>query len=180
MSELHVPKRILQVPAIPLLGSGKTDYPAVQALVAAAGRVVSRSVFVLLGAQFLSALADNAILFTAIAMLIGAPRGAWYVPALQSGFLVAFVLLAPWVGTFADTRAKPQVLLIGNVLKAAGAGLMLAGLEPIAAYALVGVGAAVYGPAKYGILPELVSTIRSCVRMGSSKARRSSRSSSAR
>jgi MFS transporter, LPLT family, lysophospholipid transporter len=117
---------------------------------------VSRSVVVLLGAQFLSALADNAILFTAIAMLIDAPRGPWYVPALQSGFLVAFVLLAPWVGTFADTHAKPQVLLIGNVFKAAGAGLMLAGLEPIAAYALVGVGAAVYGPAKYGILPELV------------------------
>jgi MFS transporter, LPLT family, lysophospholipid transporter len=118
---------------------------------------VRRSVFVLLGAQFLSALADNAILFTAIAMLIDAPRGAWYVPALQSGFLVAFVVLAPWVGTFADARPKPSVLLIGNVFKAAGAALMLAGLEPIAAYALVGVGAAIYGPAKYGILPELVN-----------------------
>jgi LPLT family lysophospholipid transporter-like MFS transporter len=117
---------------------------------------VRRSVFVLLGAQFLSALADNAILFTAIAMLLDAPRGAWYVPALQSGFLVAFVVLAPWVGTFADRRPKPKVLVIGNAFKAAGAGLMLAGLEPIAAYALVGVGAAVYGPAKYGILPELV------------------------
>jgi MFS transporter, LPLT family, lysophospholipid transporter len=117
---------------------------------------LSRSVFVLLGAQFLTALADNAILFTAIAMLIDAPRGAWYVPALQSGFLVAFVLLAPWVGAFADTRPKPHVLLIGNALKAAGAALMLTGLEPIAAYAFVGVGAAVYGPAKYGILPELV------------------------
>jgi LPLT family lysophospholipid transporter-like MFS transporter len=117
---------------------------------------MSRAVVVLLGAQFLSALADNAILFTAIAMLIDAPRGAWYVPALQSGFLVAFVALAPWVGAFADERPKPQVLLLGNVLKAAGAGLMLAGLEPIAAYGLVGAGAAVYGPAKYGILPELV------------------------
>jgi LPLT family lysophospholipid transporter-like MFS transporter len=117
---------------------------------------LSRSVFVLVGAQFLSALADNAMLFTAIAMLIDAPRGAWYVPALQGAFLVAFVLLAPWVGPFADARPKPQVLLIGNVLKAAGAGLMLVGLEPIAAYVLVGVGAAVYGPAKYGILPELV------------------------
>ncbi len=117
---------------------------------------MSRSVYVLLGAQFLTALADNAILFTAIAMLLGAPRGAWYVPALQSGFLVAFVVLAPWVGWFADTRPKPQVLLIGNALKAAGTGLMLAGVEPIAAYAVVGVGAAVYSPAKYGILPEIV------------------------
>jgi MFS transporter, LPLT family, lysophospholipid transporter len=117
---------------------------------------MSRSLYVLLGAQFLTALADNAILFAAIAMLLGAPRGAWYVPALQSGFLVAFVVLAPWVGVLADKRAKPQVLLFGNVLKAAGAGLMLAGVEPIAAYAVVGVGAAVYGPAKYGILPEIV------------------------
>jgi LPLT family lysophospholipid transporter-like MFS transporter len=117
---------------------------------------VTRGVYALLGAQFLTALADNAILFAAIAMLIGAPRGAWYVPALQSGFLVAFVLLAPWVGAFADSRAKPSVLLIGNVLKAAGTGLMLAGVEPIAAYAVVGAGAAVYGPAKYGILPEIV------------------------
>ncbi|HET8699104.1 MAG TPA: lysophospholipid transporter LplT [Gammaproteobacteria bacterium] len=117
---------------------------------------MSRAVFVLLGAQFLSALADNAILFAAIAMLVHAPRGPWYVPALQSAFLVAFVVLAPWVGVFADTRPKPRVLLIGNAFKAAGAAAMLAGIEPIAAYALVGLGAAVYGPAKYGVLPELV------------------------
>ncbi len=117
---------------------------------------MTRGVFVLLGAQFLTALADNAILFTAIAMLIDAPRGAWYVPALQAAFLVAFVLLAPWVGPFADTHAKPRVLLIGNAFKASGAVLMLAGVEPLAAYALVGIGAAVYGPAKYGILPEMV------------------------
>jgi LPLT family lysophospholipid transporter-like MFS transporter len=117
---------------------------------------MSRGVFVLLGAQFLTALADNAILFTAIAMLIAAPRGDWYVPALQSAFLVAFVALAPWVGSFADRQSKPRVLLIGNVLKAAGATSMLLGVEPIMAYALVGTGAAVYGPAKYGILPELV------------------------
>ena len=121
---------------------------------------MSRSVYVLLVSQFLTALADNAMLFAAIAMLLGAPRGAWYVPAMQSGFLVAFVLLAPWVGPFADSRSKPFVLLTGNVLKAAGAGLMLAGVEPILAYALVGVGAAVYGPAKYGILPEIVGADR--------------------
>ena len=121
---------------------------------------MSRGVRVLLGAQFLTAFADNALLFTAIAMLIEAPRGAWYVPALQSCFLVAFVMLAPWVGPLADRRSKPYVLLLGNVLKAAGAGLMFAGIEPMAAYALVGTGAAVYGPAKYGILPELVGKDR--------------------
>lgn len=117
---------------------------------------MKRGVYVLLGAQFLSAFADNAVLFTAIAMLLEAPRGEWYVPALQSAFLVAFVLLAPWVGPFADRRRKPQVLLLGNVLKATGVALMLVGVEPIVAYALVGIGAAIYGPAKYGILPEMV------------------------
>src|SRR5262245_41083020 len=88
------------------------------------------------------------------------PRAAWYVPALQASFLVAFVALAPWSGPFADRRPKPHVLLIGNVLKAAGAALMFAGVEPLAAYALVGAGAAVYSPAKYGILPELVGPDR--------------------
>jgi LPLT family lysophospholipid transporter-like MFS transporter len=121
---------------------------------------MSRGVAVLLGAQFLTAFADNAILFTAIAMLFDAPRGDWYVPALQASFLVAFVVLAPWVGVLADRRPKPQVLMLGNVLKAAGAGLMFAGVEPLVAYALVGTGAAVYGPAKYGILPELVGSAR--------------------
>ena len=125
---------------------------------------MNRGVRVLLGAQFLTAFADNAILFTAIAMVFFDPhaplRGAWYVPALQASFLVAFVVLAPWAGPFADRRPKPHVLLIGNVLKAAGAALMFAGVEPVAAYALVGTGAAVYGPAKYGILPELVGSER--------------------
>ena len=117
---------------------------------------MTRGVPVLLGAQFLTAFADNALLFTAIAMLFESPRGAWYVPALQASFLVAFVVLAPWAGPFADRRSKPHVLLVGNVLKAAGAALMFFGIEPLGAYALVGAGAAVYGPAKYGILPELV------------------------
>lgn len=117
---------------------------------------MNRGVPVLLFAQFLSAFADNAILFTAIAMVLDSPHAGWYVPVLQSAFLVAFVLLAPWVGPFADRLPKPVVLMIGNAFKAAGALLMLAHVEPIIAYALVGVGAAVYGPAKYGILPEMV------------------------
>jgi LPLT family lysophospholipid transporter-like MFS transporter len=118
---------------------------------------MNRGVYTLLVAQFLTAFADNAILFTAIAMVLRASSTvSWYVPALQSAFLIAFVILAPWVGPFADRRPKAHVLLIGNLLKAAGAGLMLLGTEPIAAYLLVGIGAAVYGPAKYGILPELV------------------------
>jgi len=117
-----------------------------------------RRMYPLLAAQFLSAFADNAILFTAIAMVLrsGSTDG-WYVPALQSAFLVAFVVLAPWVGRLADVRPKRGVLILGNAAKLLGTCLILAGTDPLFAYAVVGVGAAVYGPAKYGILPELVN-----------------------
>ncbi len=117
---------------------------------------MSRPVLILLFAQFLTAFADNAILFTAFAMISDADIGEWYKPALQASFLVAFVVLAPWVGRLADRRPKRSVLAIGNALKAAGTVLLLAGIDPLLAYAVVGIGAAVYGPAKYGILPELV------------------------
>jgi LPLT family lysophospholipid transporter-like MFS transporter len=117
---------------------------------------MNRQIYPLLIAQFLSAFADNAILFTVIAMVMQSNHlASWYVPALQSVFLVAFVLLAPWVGGFADNHAKSRVLIIANLIKAAGAGLLLLRVEPLLAYCVVGMGAAVYSPAKYGILPEL-------------------------
>ncbi|QXP84860.1 lysophospholipid transporter LplT [Methylococcus sp. Mc7] len=107
-------------------------------------------------AQFLSAFADNAILFTVIAIVLqGGGRGDWYVPALQSVFLVAYVTLAPWVGIWADRLPKPQVLIIANLIKTGGGFLLLVGVEPLIAYSLVGAGAALYSPAKYGILPEI-------------------------
>lgn len=117
---------------------------------------MSKHIYPLLIAQFLSAFADNAILFTVIALVMqtAQPPG-WYVPALQSVFLVAFVLLAPWVGAFADNHAKSRVLIVANLIKAAGAGMLLLKVEPLIAYCIVGVGAALYSPAKYGILPEL-------------------------
>lgn len=112
----------------------------------------------LLLAQFLSAFADNAILFTVIAIVMQSNELApWYVPALQSMFLIAFIIFAPWVGAFADYYAKSKILLLANLIKASGAILLLLNIEPLIAYALVGVGAALYSPAKYGILPELVS-----------------------
>lgn len=117
---------------------------------------MKRAVYTLLGAQFLTAFADNAILFTAFAMIGRMSVGAWYKPALQAVFLVAFVVLAPWVGRLADRYPKRTVLAWGNALKAGGTALLLAGVDPLLAYTVVGVGAAVYGPAKYGILPELV------------------------
>jgi len=117
---------------------------------------MNKQIYPLLIAQFLSAFADNAILFTVIAMVMQSTQlASWYVPALQSAFLVAFVMLAPWVGGFADNYSKSRVLIIGNLIKAAGAGLLLINVEPLIAYCVVGVGAAIYSPAKYGILPEL-------------------------
>ncbi|WP_333874063.1 lysophospholipid transporter LplT [Methylobacter sp.] len=117
---------------------------------------MNKQIYPLLIAQFLSAFADNAILFTVIAMVMQSTQlASWYVPALQSAFLVAFVLLAPWVGGFADNHSKSRVLIIGNLIKAVGAALLLCKVEPLIAYCVVGVGAAIYSPAKYGILPEL-------------------------
>lgn len=117
-----------------------------------------RKLYPLLIAQFLSAFADNAVLFAVIAMVMhSAQLASWYVPTLQSAFLIAFVLLAPWVGGYADRYPKSRILIFANMIKAMGAGLLLMEMEPLVAYAVVGIGAAIYSPAKYGILPELVS-----------------------
>jgi LPLT family lysophospholipid transporter-like MFS transporter len=117
---------------------------------------MNKQIYPLLIAQFLSAFADNAILFTVIALVMqSAHLATWYVPALQSVFLIAFVVFAPWVGAFADNHAKSKVLIVANLVKASGAGLLLLNIEPLIAYCLVGTGAAIYSPAKYGILPEL-------------------------
>jgi len=118
---------------------------------------VNKDIYRVLGTQFLTAFADNAVLFTAITMVMQQTElGGWYVPALQASFLVAYVLLAPWVGRFADARPKPRVLLGANIIKAVGATMLLFHIEPLIAYAVIGLGAAAYSPAKYGILPELV------------------------
>lgn len=105
----------------------------------------------LLVAQFLSALADNALLVAAIA-LMKALGQADHVSWVQTGFLVPFVLLAPYVGAVADALPKGRVLLIGNTIKLLGTASMLLGLHPVWSYLLVGVGATLYSPAKYGIL----------------------------
>jgi LPLT family lysophospholipid transporter-like MFS transporter len=82
---------------------------------------MNKRIYPLLIAQFLSAFADNAILFTVIALVMQTDQlASWYVPALQSVFLIAFVFLAPWVGSFADNHAKSRVLIIANIIKAAG------------------------------------------------------------
>ncbi len=120
--------------------------------------LISRGMIAVLIAQFLSALADNALLFAAIALLKSHAVPSWQIPALQAFFVVAFIFLAPFVGPFADSYPKGRVMLIANTLKFTGAAAMLFGVNPLLSYGLVGLGAAAYSPAKYGILSELVSS----------------------
>lgn len=116
----------------------------------------SRAMLAVLVAQFLSALADNALLFGALALLRIDNFPAWSAPLLQEFFVGAYILMAPFAGPFADARPKGQVMLLSNLLKLGGTLGMCVGLNPFVAYGLVGFGAAAYSPAKYGILSELV------------------------
>jgi LPLT family lysophospholipid transporter-like MFS transporter len=119
-------------------------------------RPLIRAFYIILLAQFLSALADNALLFAAIGLLVFFSAPEWHSPLLQTVFVIAYIVLAPLVGPFADALPKGRVMLIANAVKFIGCLVMLVGMTPLAAYALVGVGAAMYSPAKYGILTELL------------------------
>jgi len=110
--------------------------------------------YIILAAQFLSALADNALLFAAIALLSQLNAPLWHTPLLQEYFVIAYILLAPFVGPFADALPKGKVMLISNSIKFIGALAMWLGMPPLYAYGIVGIGAAAYSPAKYGILTE--------------------------
>ena len=107
-----------------------------------------------MAAQFFSSLADNALLVAAIALLMQADAPSWLTPYLKFFFVISYVLLAPYVGAFADRLPKGQVMFLANGVKIFGCVLMLWGVDPLAAYAVVGLGAAAYSPAKYGILTE--------------------------
>ncbi len=115
---------------------------------------MNRGFYIILAAQFFSALADNALLFAAIALLKQVHAPSWHTPVLQQSFIVSFILLAPFVGAFADSLPKGRVMFISNSIKMAGCLAMLAGVNPLLAYGLAGFGAAAYSPAKYGILTE--------------------------
>src|SRR5437870_8164588 len=107
-----------------------------------------------MAAQFFSSLADNALLVAAIALLMQADAPSWLTPYLKFFFVISYVLLAPYAGAFADRLPKGQVMFLANGVKIVGCVLMLWGIDPLAAYAVVGLGAAAYSPAKYGILTE--------------------------
>jgi len=110
--------------------------------------------YIILSAQFLSALADNALLFAAIALLMELSAPAWHTPLLQQFFVISYIVLAPFVGPFADALPKGRVMFISNTIKFAGCLAMWLGMPPLYAYGIVGIGAAAYSPAKYGILTE--------------------------
>jgi MFS family permease len=115
---------------------------------------MNRGFYTILAAQFFSALADNALLFAAIALLGSLQAPGWQTPVLQQFFVFAYIVLAPFVGPFADSLPKGRVMFVANAVKLAGCAAMLVGLHPLFAYGIVGVGAAMYSPAKYGILTE--------------------------
>ncbi len=110
--------------------------------------------YIIMAAQFFSSLADNALLVAAIALLMQADSPAWLTPYLKFAFVISYVILAPYVGAFADRLPKGTVMFISNTIKIGGCAMMLFEVNPLAAYALVGLGAAAYSPAKYGILTE--------------------------
>lgn len=110
--------------------------------------------YLIMAAQFFSALADNALLIAAIAILRDMQTPAGYEPLLKTSFTLSYVLLAAFVGAFADSMPKWRVMFIANGIKIFGCSLMFFEVPPLAAYAVVGLGAAAYSPAKYGILTE--------------------------
>lgn len=117
---------------------------------------MKRGFYNILCAQSLSSIADNALLIAAIALLASLQAPEWMTPLLKLFFVVSYVLLAAWVGIFADLLPKGHVMFITNAIKAVGCLMMLFGSHPLLAYAVVGIGAAAYSPAKYGILTELL------------------------
>ncbi len=117
---------------------------------------MNRSFYIIMAAQFFSSLADNALLIAAIALLAQLHAPAWMTPLLKLFFVLSYVVLAAFVGAFADSRPKGNVMFITNTIKFVGCVVMLFGSHPLFAYAIVGLGAAAYSPAKYGILTELL------------------------
>lgn len=114
------------------------------------------NVYLLMAVQFLAALADNALLIVAIARLGELDAPAWAIPLLKLSFVLSYVLLAPFVGPLADTWRKGRVMLAANALKLLAVGLLLLGVPPLWGLALAGLGAAMYAPAKYGLVCELL------------------------
>jgi MFS family permease len=117
---------------------------------------MKRGFYTIMSAQFFSSLADNALFVAAVELLRSDGAPEWQRAALVPMFALFYVVLAPFVGAFADALPKGKVMFVANSIKVVGCLMMLFGTHPLAAYAVVGLGAAAYSPAKYGILTELL------------------------
>ncbi len=117
---------------------------------------MNRGFYTIMAAQFFSSLADNALLIVAISVLVSLQAPEWMTPMLKLFFVMSYVILAPFVGAFADAFPKGRVMFITNLVKITGCLMMFFSVHPLLAYAVVGFGAAAYSPAKYGILTELL------------------------
>ncbi|NBO40112.1 MAG: lysophospholipid transporter LplT [Betaproteobacteria bacterium] len=117
---------------------------------------MKRGFYTIMAAQFFSSLADNALFVAAVELLKASGGAEWQRAALVPMFALFYVVLAPFVGAFADSRPKGQVMFVSNGIKVVGCLMMLFGSHPLISYAIVGLGAAAYSPAKYGILTELL------------------------
>jgi MFS transporter, LPLT family, lysophospholipid transporter len=117
---------------------------------------MKRGFFTIMSAQFFSSLADNALFVGAVQLLRSSGAAEWQQAALVPMFALFYVILAPFVGAYADSQPKGKVMLISNSIKIVGCLMMLFGSHPLMSYAIVGLGAAAYSPAKYGILTELL------------------------
>lgn len=117
---------------------------------------MKRGFYTIMSAQFFSSLADNALFVAAVELIRIGGGAEWQRAALVPMFALFYVVLAPFVGAFADARPKGQVMFVSNAIKVVGCLMMLFGTHPLLSYAIVGLGAAAYSPAKYGILTELL------------------------
>ena len=119
---------------------------------------MKRGFYTIMSAQFFSSLADNALFVAAVEMLRSAGAPQWQPAALVPMFALFYVVLAPLLGAFSDAQPKGKVMFYANGIKVLGCLMMLFGGHPLISYAFVGLGAAAYSPAKYGILTELLPT----------------------
>jgi MFS family permease len=117
---------------------------------------MKRGFYTIMAAQFFSSLADNALFVVAVELLRTSGAAKWQPAALVPMFALFYVVLAPFVGAFADAQPKGKVMFYSNAIKVVGCMMMLFGTHPLMSYAIVGLGAAAYSPAKYGILTELL------------------------
>jgi MFS transporter, LPLT family, lysophospholipid transporter len=117
---------------------------------------MKRGFYTIMSAQFFSSLADNALFVAAVELLRTGGAPEWQRAALVPMFALFYVVLAPFVGAFADALPKGKVMFVANAIKVVGCLMMLFGTHPLMSYAIVGLGAAAYSPAKYGILTELL------------------------